>query len=73
MGRYDELNRPRSFVFSAVNQLLCYLGKLSDKDLLHLWMQVCFRFFNEDQMYAWLSNLSTKRLIEASQLQKDEY
>ncbi len=46
---------------------------LPNENLLHLWMQVCFRLLDKNQMHCWGARLGTESTIKTENLKKDEY
>ena len=72
MRRDDELHWPRCFASLFGIELVSELGKLANKNLLHLGMQVSLRFLNEDEMQARRVRLGAEHFVEPDKLKKDE-
>src|SRR3546814_15310210 len=69
MGRYRELDRPVAGIVAA--QLRSDFAQLTDKDFLHLRMEMGLGLLNEDQLDYRRLHRSTDVAVEADDLEQD--
>src|SRR3546814_20925387 len=69
MGRYRELDRPVAGIVAA--QLRSDFAQLTDKDFLHLRMEMGLGLLNEDQLDYRRLHRSTEAAVEADDLEQD--